>query len=302
MRHGIDKDFARRLAHFYQDKAPQPKEPEQEPLEYWNAVEGWVKIDEVREHFDSVGCATIYKTAGEGRVPLSLCKAQPDNTAKLYEELRSIIDGGSESFTHEDAVQYLKNKLAQPTQDWIKRERAFGYREGHQNALKQMAQPEQRSVSEHLGEPEGYVQTVIEALYENSDPVSVDAAELLERISIKEGQIEDLTYKADYWKRMQDEVRAQWIKDTSIKQEQGEPVAWMKEQWSPDCGPYVEIYRDDEMGWRDPTDWTPLYTTPQQRTWVGLEDDEIMEILKEHYARSVPLIYAIEDKLKAKNT
>jgi hypothetical protein len=46
-------------------------EPEQEPLEYWNAVEGWVKIDEVREHFDSVGCGTIYKTAGEGRVPLT---------------------------------------------------------------------------------------------------------------------------------------------------------------------------------------------------------------------------------------
>jgi hypothetical protein len=41
-----------------------------EPLEYWNAVEGWVKIDEVREHFDSVGCGTIYKTAGEGREPL----------------------------------------------------------------------------------------------------------------------------------------------------------------------------------------------------------------------------------------
>ena len=78
IRHGIDKDFARRLAHFYQDKAPQPKEPEQEPLEYWNAVEGWVKIDEVREHFDSVGCGTIYKTSGEGRVPLSLWKAQPE--------------------------------------------------------------------------------------------------------------------------------------------------------------------------------------------------------------------------------
>lgn len=40
--------------------------------------------------------------------------AQPDKTSKLYEELRSIIDGGSESFTHEDAVQYLKDKLAQP--------------------------------------------------------------------------------------------------------------------------------------------------------------------------------------------
>jgi hypothetical protein len=45
-------------------------QPEQEPLEYWNAVEGWVKIDEVRKHFDSVGCGTIYKTAGEDRTPL----------------------------------------------------------------------------------------------------------------------------------------------------------------------------------------------------------------------------------------
>ena len=43
------------------------KQPEQA---YWNAVEGWVKIDEVREHFDSVGCGVIYKTAGEDRTPL----------------------------------------------------------------------------------------------------------------------------------------------------------------------------------------------------------------------------------------
>ena len=59
-------------------------QPEQEPLEYWNAVEGWVKIDEVREHFDSVGCATIYKTAGEGRVPLSLALAQPEQEPVAY--------------------------------------------------------------------------------------------------------------------------------------------------------------------------------------------------------------------------
>ena len=49
---------------------PPTVQPEKEPLEYWNAVEGWVKIDEVREHFESVGCGTIYKTAGEGRAPL----------------------------------------------------------------------------------------------------------------------------------------------------------------------------------------------------------------------------------------
>ena len=45
-------------------------QPEQEPLEYWNAVEGWVKIEEVRQHFETVSCGTIYKTGGEGRVPL----------------------------------------------------------------------------------------------------------------------------------------------------------------------------------------------------------------------------------------
>jgi hypothetical protein len=45
-------------------------QPESEPFEYWNAVEGWVKIEEVRQHFDTAGCGTIYKTGGEGRVPL----------------------------------------------------------------------------------------------------------------------------------------------------------------------------------------------------------------------------------------
>lgn len=41
-----------------------------QPFEYWNAVEGWVKIEEVRQHFDTAGCGTIYKTGGEDRVPL----------------------------------------------------------------------------------------------------------------------------------------------------------------------------------------------------------------------------------------
>lgn len=49
--------------------AAQPA-PVQEPFEYWNAVEGWVKVDELRQHFDLVGCGTIYKNAGEDRVPL----------------------------------------------------------------------------------------------------------------------------------------------------------------------------------------------------------------------------------------
>ena len=67
-------------------------QPEQEPLEYWNAVEGWVKIDEVREHFDSVGCGTIYKTAGEGREPLYTTPPQrkPLSDEEIWEALGGI--------------------------------------------------------------------------------------------------------------------------------------------------------------------------------------------------------------------
>jgi hypothetical protein len=68
-------------------------QPEQEPLEYWNAVEGWVKIDEVREHFDSVGCGTIYKTDGEGREPLYTTPPQRTWVGLTPDELNAIFDG-----------------------------------------------------------------------------------------------------------------------------------------------------------------------------------------------------------------
>jgi hypothetical protein len=41
----------------------------------------------------------------------------------------------------------------------------------------------QALAKQEQGEPVAYVKTIIEALYENSDPVSVEAAELLERIT-----------------------------------------------------------------------------------------------------------------------
>ena len=93
------------------------------------------------------------------------------------------------------------------------------------------------------------------------------------------------------------------------KQEHGEPVAWMKEQWSPDCGPYVEIYRDDEMGWRDRKEWTPLYTTPyvpegrQQRTWVGLTTDDKEEYLVQDFGGNrLDAMDWAEQRIKEKNT
>lgn len=63
-----------------------------EPFEYWNAVEGWVKIDEVREHFDSVGCGTIYKSAGDGRSPLYTAPQKKEWVGLTDEEHDNIKD------------------------------------------------------------------------------------------------------------------------------------------------------------------------------------------------------------------
>ena len=67
-----------------------PVQPE--PLEYWNAVEGWVKIDEVREHFAAVNCGTIYKHGGEGRVPLYTASPQRHWVGLTEEERNNLED------------------------------------------------------------------------------------------------------------------------------------------------------------------------------------------------------------------
>jgi hypothetical protein len=64
--------------------------PEPEPLEYWNAVEGWVKLDEVRQHFDSVSCGTIYKNPGEGRSPLYTAPPQREWQGLTDEEAAEL--------------------------------------------------------------------------------------------------------------------------------------------------------------------------------------------------------------------
>lgn len=38
---------------------------------------------------------------------------------ECYEELRQIIDGGAESFTHDDAVAYLEDRFAQTENRYI---------------------------------------------------------------------------------------------------------------------------------------------------------------------------------------
>jgi non-canonical (house-cleaning) NTP pyrophosphatase len=71
---------------------------ETEPFEYWTAVEGWVKIDEVREHFDAVGCGTIYKSAGEGRSPLYTAPPKKQwvslTDQEVWQAIDNVLEGG----------------------------------------------------------------------------------------------------------------------------------------------------------------------------------------------------------------
>jgi hypothetical protein len=75
-----------------------------------NEPEGWVKIDEVRQYFDSVGCGTIYKTAGEGRVPLYTAPyTKLDTTAGvLHKKWVGLTD---------EEIQAERHKL-DPTAGW----------------------------------------------------------------------------------------------------------------------------------------------------------------------------------------
>jgi hypothetical protein len=64
---------------------------EPEPFEYWNAVDGWVKIDEMRQHFDTAGCGTIYKHEGEGRIPLYAAPPQREWVGLTDEEMFAAL-------------------------------------------------------------------------------------------------------------------------------------------------------------------------------------------------------------------
>lgn len=83
-------------------------QPEPEPFEYWNAVEGWVKIEEVRQHFDTAGCGTIYKTSGEGRVPL-YATPQKEWIGLTDEEIGEIAD--DEGYGYMDVARAIQAKL-----------------------------------------------------------------------------------------------------------------------------------------------------------------------------------------------
>jgi len=120
------------------------------------------------------------------------------------------------------------------------------------------------------------------------------ALEFIERVN-KDGWI-----LADFEPQMYEAIAS--LRQAIAGLESKEPVAWVC------CGSGekhdIDFYEDDvnalPVG-------TMLYTHPPQRTWVGLTDEELMEIMGygklghiPQYARN--LTDAIEAKLKEKNT
>jgi hypothetical protein len=85
-------------------------------------------------------------------------------------------------------------------------------------------------------------------------------------------------------------------------QPEQEPVAWMNPSW----------IDPDTRGWQSNSfesipieGWLPIYTTPPQRPWVGLTDEELEQLSNKWriiYGGHVgDFAYEIEAKLKALN-
>ena len=80
----------------------------------------------------------------------------------------------------------------------------------------------------------------------------------------------------------------------ALAQPKQKPLAWIS------TGPATMIHwTADKPAYGD--DWVPLYTAPPQRTWVGLTDAEIKDILDCGRGGLVD-IKKTEAKLKEKNT
>jgi len=109
-----------------------------------------------------------------------------------------------------------------------------------------------------------------------------------------------------------DEIKR--LKEQLAKQEQGEPVAWIS--WNRVSGESKLNYHKVSSQ-HDATLWShfPLYTTQQQRIWVGLSDEEmeavrkqavdlfVQEVKKTGKGKNEPIKFGrlVEAKLKEKN-
>ena len=82
---------------------------------------------------------------------------------------------------------------------------------------------------------------------------------------------------------MSDKLRA-----AALAEPEQEPVAWYHNDFG-----VLEFSRHERVG------WSPLYTAPPRREWVGLTGDEIEDLNKDQTLWQI--IRAAEEILKEKN-
>jgi hypothetical protein len=98
------------------------------------------------------------------------------------------------------------------------------------------------------------------------------------------------------------------IKHSLEPKPEQEPVAWIEHEWSGTGVTHLHFdrrkptLRDEVL---NPV-WTPLYTAPSRKEWVGLTQAEInrsiSNLLENDTDPLMTLAYVIEAKLKEKNT
>ena len=100
------------------------------------------------------------------------------------------------------------------------------------------------------------------------------------------------------------EVNPAEIHTCTPKQPEQEPVAWGFQNTGI-TGSNRWMYLRETI----PTDdqyrgvfWMPLYTAPPQREWVGLTDEELLDIADMAYANDLELLQTLQAKLKEKNS
>jgi len=97
------------------------------------------------------------------------------------------------------------------------------------------------------------------------------------------------------------------LEEALAKQEQGEPVGYLEIDDIESQREYPHNCRNVNLWYERGEGLSPVYTTPQQRTWVGLTDEEreqVYKIWRFHPSNetNLHLCKAIEAKLKEKNT
>ena len=104
------------------------------------------------------------------------------------------------------------------------------------------------------------------------------ALEALETLMIERGSIYDQAITAV---------------QRALAQPEQEPVAWAKFSAK---GNIIDLLNEPD------DEYTPLYTTPPQRTWVGLTRIELIKCGVLPFGMSYELYEAIEQALKERNT